>query len=125
MTLTALMMLEITLWMEEGVHIITLSERILGPIGKTISWVVYLFIGYASLTAYISEGGALLSHASSRIDGIGFSKWAGCILFGVVFGFAQTVYDSLSSFAKVSGVRRNHSHHASQQPYLLQAFFVQ
>ncbi|MFN4174810.1 MAG: aromatic amino acid transport family protein, partial [Parachlamydiaceae bacterium] len=41
MTLTALLLLEVSLWMEEGVHVITMSSRLLGPFGKAVSWVLY------------------------------------------------------------------------------------
>ena len=43
---------------------------------------------------------------------------------GVGFGLAQALQDSLGGFNEVAGVRGNHGHHASQQPYLLQTLFV-
>src|SRR5689334_9836734 len=49
MAASALLLLEVNLWMEEGAHIITMSSRLLGPVGKAVSWVLYLFICYASL----------------------------------------------------------------------------
>jgi len=86
MTITALLILEITLWMEEGAHIITLSEQILGPFGKAVAWVVYLFIGYASIVAYIAGGGAQVGFAVWNFSGIDIPRWFGCVSFAIVFG---------------------------------------
>lgn len=80
MTLTALMLLEVSLWMEEGVHVITMSSRLLGPFGKAISWVLYLFICYASLVAYTAGGSVQIANL------FGLSKGLSTLLFVVVFG---------------------------------------
>ncbi len=57
MTITALLLIEVNLWMEEGAHIITMTSRILGTPGKIVSWIFYLFICYASIIAYADGGG--------------------------------------------------------------------
>ena len=36
MTLTALLLLEVSMWMEDGVHLISMTSRILGMPGKVI-----------------------------------------------------------------------------------------
>lgn len=61
MTASALLLVEVGLWMEEGVHVITMVTRILGRWGKVVSWLVYLFICYASLVAYTAGAGAQLT----------------------------------------------------------------
>src|SRR5688572_9900927 len=60
MTTTALFLAEVNLWMEPGVHVITMASRLLGPLGKAVAWILYLFIGYASLVAYTAGGGDLI-----------------------------------------------------------------
>lgn len=48
MTIAALLLIEVSLWMEEGVHLISMTSRILGVPGKILSWILYLFICYAA-----------------------------------------------------------------------------
>ncbi|MGK5594818.1 MAG: amino acid permease [Parachlamydiaceae bacterium] len=86
MTLTALLFMEISLWMEEGVHVITMSSRILGPLGKAIAWILYLFICYASLVAYTAGGGIQIASTVHSFLGITLSKGWSCALFVLLFG---------------------------------------
>lgn len=86
MTLTALLLLEVTLWMEEGVHIITMTSRLLGAPGRIISWFLYLFICYASLVAYTAGGGHQISLAFSTYLDWPVSKELGCVIFIILFG---------------------------------------
>ncbi len=86
MTATALLLLEVSLWMEEGAHIITMTSRLLGMPGKAVSWCLYLFICYASLVAYTAGGGHQISSALSAYLDWPFSKELGCVLFIVAFG---------------------------------------
>ncbi len=86
MTGSALLLLEVNLWMKEGAHVITMASTILGPIGKAVSWVVYLFICYASLVAYTAAGGSLLINAALNSAGWELSKEWACLLFIVFFG---------------------------------------
>lgn len=86
MTFTALLYLEVSLWMEPGVHVISMTSRILGPFGKAIAWVLYLFICYASLVAYTAGGGLQISHAIFVLFGVSASKSAGALLFVLLFG---------------------------------------
>ena len=80
MTLSALFLLEACLWMEEGAHMISMSERFLGLPGKIIAWILYLFICYGSIVAYTAGGGL-------QVAGImNISKELGCALFVLLFG---------------------------------------
>jgi len=85
MTASALLLVEVGLWLEEGAHIITMTSRILGPIGKLVSWFLYLYISYASIVAYIAGGG--LQFASFfNYFGYEMSQEWGCVLFILLFG---------------------------------------
>lgn len=86
MTATALLLMEVSLWMEEGVHIITMTSRLLGRYGKMIAWVLYLFICYASLVAYTAGGGIQIMNLIHSILDFPISQGVGCLLFVLVFG---------------------------------------
>ncbi len=86
MTTTALLLAEANLWMEEGAHVITLASRLLGPLGKWIAWLLYLFIGYASLVAYTAGGGELFSAGMQKFFGIHLPETWAVVIFVVVFG---------------------------------------
>jgi tyrosine-specific transport protein len=86
MTVSALLLLEVSLWMEEGVHVITMTSRLLGPVGKIVSWVLYLFICYASIVAYTAAAGAQISFAAETYLGMNLSKHVGALLFVLIFG---------------------------------------
>lgn len=87
MTFTALLLLEVSMWMEAGVHVITMTTRILGLPGKMISWLLYLFICYASLVAYTAGGGVQIATGISDYFGLVISKDMGAVIFILFFGF--------------------------------------
>lgn len=86
MTLTALLLIEVSLWMEEGVHVISMSSRILGPLGKSVAWMLYLFICYASLVAYTAGGGIQIASSAKGLLNLSLSKGASCAVFVFIFG---------------------------------------
>ncbi len=85
MTATALFLLEVSLWMEEGAHVVTMTTRLLGPVAKVTSWILYLFIAYASLVAYTAGAGAQLAQAFKYYFGLTLSKAESSTLFVVIF----------------------------------------
>lgn len=80
MTSTALLLIEASLWMQDEVHIISMTSRILGLPGKALAWILYLFICYASIVAYTAGGGIQLGSM------LGYSKEIGCAIFIAIFG---------------------------------------
>lgn len=86
MTFSALFLLEVNLWLKEGAHVITMASTILGPVGKVIAWIIFLFISYASLVAYTAAGGSLMVFGSSSVFDWNISKEIGCMFFILVFG---------------------------------------
>lgn len=85
MTITALFLAEVNLWMEKGAHVITMASRLLGPLGKGVAWLLYLFIGYASLVAYTAGGKDLLKAAVSNSLGLPLTDWAAALIFVSLF----------------------------------------
>ena len=75
MTASSLLLMEASLWMKEGDHLITMSKKFLGPLGQAISWVLFLYISYASLVSYAAGGGDLIT----------------CSLSPQCFGRAETI----------------------------------
>lgn len=86
MTITALLLVEVNLWMEEGAHIITMASRLLGPYGKAVSWLVYLFICYASIVGYTAGGGVQIADFINSLFPWEISKEVGCVIFILLFG---------------------------------------
>lgn len=96
MTLSALLLVEVSLWMSEGAHVITMTSKILGPVGKAIAWVLFLYISYASLVAYSAGGGLQVAHFCQQHLGLAVSKDTGAMLvtlfaIGVVIFGGQVV----------------------------------
>lgn len=102
MTATALLLLEVSLWMEEGVHIITMSSRLLGKYGKIVSWCLYLFICYASIAAYTAGGGDQIAEGLKQYFSVALSKEWGCLFFILLFGFV--VYLGTTVVGRVNSV---------------------
>lgn len=86
MTISGLFLLEVSLWMEEGVHINTMTYRILGNFGRWVSWVLYLFICYASLVAYTAAGGVQLTYAFDFLFNFSLNKDIACAIYILTFG---------------------------------------
>ncbi len=86
MTITGLLFLEATLWMKSEAHIISMSSKLLNQSGKIVCWLVYLFIGYFSLIAYVSGGGKEISFVATEIIKLPLSNYLGSFIFISVFG---------------------------------------
>lgn len=88
MTASALLLMEVCLWMKsEGAHFITMTSQILGPIGKAVAWILFLYISYASLVAYAAGGGGLMESFLKSYFGIHLTKEVGAILLTAFFTF--------------------------------------
>ncbi len=62
-------------------------EKILGKLGARIAGGAYLFMHYALLVAYITEGGEILGAAAAKIWGMQIlPTWVGTMAFTLLFG---------------------------------------
>lgn len=86
MTITALLFVEVSLWLEEGAHVITMASRILGPVGKAVSWFLFLYISYASLVAYTAGGGLQIADFFTKGVGLPVTQGGGALIFILIFG---------------------------------------
>jgi tyrosine-specific transport protein len=94
MTLGALFILEASLYLPPGKHMVSMAASTLGIPGMVIAWLSYIFLLYTLLAAYISGGADVFGNLFSRI-GIPINEWQASILFTMLFGLV--VY---------SGIRR-------------------
>ena len=83
MTFTGLLLLEVNGWFSPKSHYISMTEKFFGKFGKIASWILYLFLFYALLVAYVSGSGSLVSSAF----GSAIPDWAGSLFFVVLFSF--------------------------------------
>lgn len=103
MLCTGLLLLEVSLWMPKDTSFISMAEKILGPIGRNIFWVVYLFLFVTVMIAHAAGGGSVLLD----ITGWNIPNWAAILIYSAVL--APVVYlgarsvDRLNLFL-ISGV---------------------
>ena len=62
------------------------ATHCLTRMGQSLCWIVYLFIGYASLVAYTSGGGKEISFVFTELFHLPFSNTIGSVLFLLIFG---------------------------------------
>ncbi|MEN9654701.1 MAG: tyrosine-specific transport protein [Chlamydiota bacterium] len=75
MSATGLLMLELCLRMPPGSNLLAMAGRYLGWVGKSLTWVLYLFLFYCLSVAYVSGGGGLIASTFS------VSPWLGSCFF--------------------------------------------
>lgn len=81
MLCTGLLLLEVCTWMPKDSNLITMSERLLGPIGKNICWAVYLFLFLTVMIAHVVGGGQILS----EITGGSLPTWLTMVIYVAIF----------------------------------------
>lgn len=86
MTFTALLMLEVNLWMGEHTNLITMARHTLGNGGKFVSWVIYLFLLYTLTTAYIAGSGPIFLDFIQQVTGYTLPTWFGPFPLLLLFG---------------------------------------
>lgn len=81
MLCTGLLLLEVCIWMPTEANLITMTHRLLGPVGKSICWAVYLFLFSTAMIAHVSGGGGTLFD----ITGGALPEWAAMVLYVLIF----------------------------------------
>tara|TARA_R110002110_G_scaffold400317_2_gene616679 strand:+ start:33618 stop:34841 length:1224 start_codon:yes stop_codon:yes gene_type:complete len=67
MTLSAFLMLEISLCYPEGSNLISMAQATLGQSGKWIAWVCYLLFLYSLMAAYTSGGSGIVAKIFNKL----------------------------------------------------------
>ncbi len=86
MVCTGLLLLEVNLWYGEEISIITMAGRTLGRGGKVVSWLVFLFLFYSLMIAYVAASGSLITDFIGEMTGHYWHQAFGGLLFCVLFG---------------------------------------
>jgi tyrosine-specific transport protein len=86
MTATGLLLVEAQGEFPEDGHFISMIGRRLGKKGRVAAWILYLFLFYALLVAYISASGNLFSFFSLKFAQLFLPDWTGSLLFVLLFG---------------------------------------
>ena len=86
MTLCALLLIEVNGWFKHRVNIISMAGHSLGQLGRSLSWMLYLFLFYALSVAYISGSGSLVSTFFTTFFSTSFPDWAASFFFVLLFG---------------------------------------
>lgn len=85
MTLGALLLLEVNLWLPQNNNLITMAGKTIGPVGQLLAWISYLMLLYALLCAYISGGSDLFANLLQS-NGVTVSRSLSSIIFTIIFG---------------------------------------
>lgn len=69
---TGLLLLEATLWFKEEVNLLSMTQFALGKMGRTITWLLFVFLFYCLFVAYVEGSSQLLGEllGASREMGI-------------------------------------------------------
>jgi tyrosine-specific transport protein len=86
MYFTALLTLEVNMWMDKGSNLISMAQKTLGNSGQALAWVVYLFLLYSLTTAYLAAGAPILAGSVEMILGIEIPVWITPVPFLLIFG---------------------------------------
>ena len=87
MTLTGLLLVEVNSGFKQRVNFITMVDKTLGKKGRIACWLLYLFLFYSILLAYIAGIGSLVSKILQQYAGVALPDWAGSLFFVLLFGW--------------------------------------
>jgi tyrosine-specific transport protein len=96
MLCTGLLLVEIGLWMPKDSSFISMANTLLGPSGKVIFWIVYLFLFLTVMIAHTAGGGAVLSD----IMGWSLPTWGSTVIYTAIL--APVVYLGANSVDRLN-----------------------
>ncbi len=92
MTVGAFLILEVNLYVPPGKHMLSMAHKTLSTPGLVITWITYLLLLYALLSAYISGGSDVLQ-GIFKLTHIHLADWQSTCLFTI--GFGAIVYGGI------------------------------
>jgi tyrosine-specific transport protein len=87
MSATALYLVEVGSWFDSSANLSTQIGKILGKFWQSLAWMIYLFLFYSLLVAYISASGIHLASMLKALAAVDIPAWVGSCLFVAVFGW--------------------------------------
>lgn len=91
MLLTGLMFVETILWSKDGDNILSIAKRFLGPVGKVVGGVTFLYLYYSLLVAYFSGGSSLVQSLFNSVFNSDLSHMQSQVIFLLFFGSIVTL----------------------------------
>ncbi len=85
MLCTGLLLLEVCTWMPAEANLITMTHRLLGPVGKAVCWVVYLFLFFTAMIAHVSGGGSTLVDILNSSLGVAMPQSVAMVVYVLIF----------------------------------------
>ena len=85
MLCTGLLLLEVCTWMPADANLITMTHRLLGPVGQAVCWVVYLFLFFTAMIAHVSGGGSTLVDILNLNFGLALPQGAAMVVYVLIF----------------------------------------
>lgn len=85
MTISALLILEVNLWLPPHTNLISMCRATLGKFGQVTAWITYLLLLYSLLAAYIAGGSDFLKNLLSAL--VHVPNWLTVLLFAGVLGY--------------------------------------
>lgn len=105
MTSTALLLLEVNLWLGIEISIISMAKRTLGRWGEITAWVTFLFLFYCLLVAYASASGTLVTDFFNGLFDWKLPPWSGSfalsLIIGLIVYLGTQAVDQLNRFLMV------------------------
>lgn len=117
MLVGALYILEVNLLLPEGANMVSMAEKTMGPIGKAVTWVSYLFLLYTLLCGYISGGGDVF-HAILTSGHFAISESVSTSIYVVIF--ALVIYTGMKAVDNTNSFLM----YAKISIFLLLVFFI-
>lgn len=84
---TGFLLLEANLWFQEKVNLLSIAEHLLGKFRKSLCGVVFLFLFFSLIIAYLSGTGTLLANFLSYISGKIVSPRDGIVICSFITGW--------------------------------------
>lgn len=86
MTLGALLLLEVNLWLPRNSNLISMAKTTLGKYGAIVAWICYLILFYSLIAAYTAGGSDLLHNLFLGVH-FDLSAKISAVIFIAVLGF--------------------------------------
>lgn len=96
MLCTGLLLLEVCLWMPKDANLITMANKLLGPVARNICWVVYLFLFITVMIAHVVGGGSILSEILGGKISVGTATIIYVLLFSPIVYLGTHSVDRLN-----------------------------
>ncbi len=96
MLCTGLLMLEVCTWMPKDANFITMTQKLMGPVGKGFCWVIYLFLFVTVMIAHVAGAGKVLFELAGGHISLPVSILIYVALFSPFIYFGTRMIDRLN-----------------------------